>query len=99
MRERRHWKIINLLLALTGVTLVTLSTIRGQEVPFSDAYSRVLDSPMRNVFVIGFVGRFVSRDDVKHPEVQFADYLRARYPTIHAEVFGNPWDSTKRRGL
>ena len=62
---------------------------RGQEVPFSDAHSKVPDSPIRNVLVIGFVGGFVSRDDAKHPEVQFADYLRSRYPFIHAEVFGN----------
>jgi hypothetical protein len=49
----------------------------------------VIDPAPRNVIVIGFVGGFVSRDDVKHPEVQFAAYLRDRYPTIHAEVFGN----------
>ena len=43
----------------------------------------------RNVIVIGFVGGFVSRNDTKHPEVQFAAYLRDRYPLVHAEVFGN----------
>jgi len=88
MKEPRHWNIVNLL-ALTTVTLATVTTTRGQEVPFSGPDSRVPDSAMRNVVVIGFVGGFVSRDDAKHPEVQFADYLRARYPTIHAEVFGN----------
>jgi pimeloyl-ACP methyl ester carboxylesterase len=41
------------------------------------------------VVVVGFVGGFVSRNDTKHPEVQFAAYLRDRYPTIHAEVYGN----------
>ena len=45
---------------------------------------------LRNVIVIGFVGGFVRRDDVKHPEVQFAALLRQRYPSIvHAEVFAN----------
>ena len=43
----------------------------------------------RNVIIVGFVGGFVSRNDTKHPEVQFAAYLRDRYPSIHAEVFGN----------
>jgi hypothetical protein len=41
------------------------------------------------VIVIGFVGGFVNQDDAKHPEVQFAAYLRHRYPLIDAVVFGN----------
>ena len=44
----------------------------------------------RRVIVIGFVGGFVRRNDQKHPEVQFAEYLREHYRSdIHAEVFGN----------
>lgn len=40
--------------------------------------------------VIGFLGGFVKRDDVKHPEVAFATYLRGRYgPAVNVEVFGN----------
>jgi hypothetical protein len=41
------------------------------------------------VIIIGFVGGFVSQDDAKHPEVQFAAYLRDRFPLIEAVVFGN----------
>src|ERR1700735_4481870 len=41
------------------------------------------------VIIVGFVGGFVSQDDAKHPEVQFAAYLRYRYPLIEAVVFGN----------
>jgi hypothetical protein len=41
------------------------------------------------VIIIGFVGGFVSQNDAKHPEVQFAAYLRRRYPLIDALVFGN----------
>jgi len=45
---------------------------------------------VRNAIIIGFVGGLVRRDDVKHPEVQFAEYLRQTYPsTVHAEVFAN----------
>jgi hypothetical protein len=45
---------------------------------------------VRSAIVIGFVGGFVRRDDPTHPEVQFAAYLRNRYPSaIHAEVFAN----------
>lgn len=43
-----------------------------------------------DTIVIGFVGGFVRRDNEKHPEVLFADYLRERYPsTVDAEVFAN----------
>ena len=44
----------------------------------------------RKVIVIGFMGGFAKSDDQKHPEVQFAQYLREHYRSdIHAEVFGN----------
>ena len=40
--------------------------------------------------VVGFVGGFVKPNDVKHPEVLFAHYLRSRYGSaIHTEIFGN----------
>jgi hypothetical protein len=42
------------------------------------------------VIVIGFMGGFARSNDQKHPEVQFAQYLRDHYRSdIHAEVFGN----------
>lgn len=48
------------------------------------------DPTIRNAIIIGFVGGFVKHDDLKHPEVQFAAYLRDRYPSgVHAEVFSN----------
>lgn len=44
----------------------------------------------RNAIIIGFVGGFVRRDDLRHPEVKFAEYLRQSYPSIvQAEVFAN----------
>ncbi len=50
----------------------------------------VADSATPKVIVIGFVGGFARRDDLKHPEVQFAAHLRDRYPSlVHAEVFSN----------
>ena len=48
------------------------------------------DITLSNVIVIGFVGGFVRHDDVRHPEVEFAGWLRERYPSVvHAEVFSN----------
>jgi hypothetical protein len=45
---------------------------------------------VRNNIIIGFVGGFVKRNDLKHPEVQFAALLRKSYPpSVHAEVFAN----------
>lgn len=44
----------------------------------------------QKAIVIGFLGGFVKGNDVKHPEVLFANYLRSRYgPAVQAEVFGN----------
>jgi hypothetical protein len=49
-----------------------------------------IDSSIPQTIIIGFVGGFVKRDDAKHPEVQFAAYLRDRYASgIHVEVFSN----------
>jgi hypothetical protein len=40
--------------------------------------------------VIGFVGGFVKADDLKHPEILFASYLREHYSTeVQARVFSN----------
>lgn len=40
--------------------------------------------------IIGFLGGFANADDLKHPEVLFAAYLRERYsPAVHAQVFAN----------
>jgi hypothetical protein len=48
------------------------------------------DEVIRKAIIIGFVGGFVKHDDTKHPEVQFAAYLRDRYPSgVDAEVFSN----------
>ena len=49
-----------------------------------------IGSSIPQTIIIGFVGGFVKGDDPKHPEVQFAAYLRDRYASgIHVEVFSN----------
>src|SRR6266851_921561 len=89
MKDRRHWKFIALVFVLTVMVLGTPGIAQGQEVSLREGRSAVTAPAIRNVIIIGFVGGFVSRDDTKHPEVQFAAYLRDRYPFVHAEVFGN----------
>src|SRR5438309_7581870 len=45
---------------------------------------------IRKAIILGFVGGFVKRDDIKHPEVLFATFLQNRYGSaVHAAVFGN----------
>jgi hypothetical protein len=45
---------------------------------------------LRKAIILGFVGGYVKPDDVNHPEVLFASYLRRRYGSAaHVEVFGN----------
>lgn len=84
----RNWRIFALV-ALTATVLGGPSIAQAQEASLREGPSAVVSPANRNVIVIGFVGGFVSRNDTKHPEVQFAAYLRDRYPLIHAEVFGN----------
>jgi len=49
-----------------------------------------VNRPAHNAIVIGFLGGFTKRNEVKHPEVLFANYLNSRYsPNVHAAVFGN----------
>jgi pimeloyl-ACP methyl ester carboxylesterase len=86
--ERRHLRKFSPLVALT-MALLAVGIAQGQEASPREQPSAASVPAVRNVIVIGFVGGFVSTKDTKHPEVQFAAYLRDRYPLIHAEVFGN----------
>jgi hypothetical protein len=50
----------------------------------------IRSTPVDKAIVIGFVGGFVHRDDMRHPEVQFAAFLRETYASqVHVEVFEN----------
>ena len=50
----------------------------------------VANRHIRKAIILGFVGGFVKRDDIKHPEVLFATYLKSRYGSVvHVEIFGN----------
>jgi pimeloyl-ACP methyl ester carboxylesterase len=77
------------LVAFTAIVLMKAGIAQGQEASLREVNSAIATPAIRNVIVVGFVGGFVSTSDTKHPEVQFAAYLRDRYPLIHAEVFGN----------
>jgi hypothetical protein len=100
MKDPGNRKLLALVLAC-ATALAVPSTAHCQELallekspatessPSTETGSAITASPTRNVIIIGFVGGFVSVKDTKHPEVQFAAYLRDRYPSIHAEVFGN----------
>ena len=89
MRKRRNCKIISLILALAMRVLGGTCIAGAQGAEPARALTSFTDPSGGNVIIIGFVGGFVSPDDAKHPEVQFAAYLRDRYPFAHAEVFGN----------
>ena len=39
---------------------------------------QITNRGIQNATILGFVGGFVERDDVKHPKVLFATYLRSR---------------------
>ena len=88
MKGHQLRKFPALVFVLTAM-IFTTRIAHGQEVSLRDEHSAITTPSIRNVIIIGFVGGFVSREDTKHPEVQFAAYLRDRYPFAHAEVFGN----------
>jgi hypothetical protein len=104
MKERRSGKIAGRLFLQAAICLVALNAADGQSLslrqedpinrPSIEEVSRpvsgVADSAILKAIVIGFVGGFARRDDLKHPEVQFAANLRQRYPSqVYAEVFSN----------
>jgi hypothetical protein len=82
----RHWKFRMLALVFAPVILAAPG---AAQVSFPTVHFPQTRSAGGKVIIIGFVGGFVSQDDAKHPEVQFAAYLRHRYPLIEAVVFGN----------
>jgi hypothetical protein len=88
MKGHQLRKFPALVFVLTAM-IFTTRIAHGQEVSLREERSAITTPSIRNVIIIGFVGGFVSREDTKHPEVQFAAYLRDRYPFAHAEVFGN----------
>ena len=82
----QHWKFRTLALVLASAIFVAPG---AAQVLVPVVHPPPARFAPRKVIIIGFVGGFVSRDDAKHPEVQFAAYLRHRYPLIEAVVFGN----------
>jgi pimeloyl-ACP methyl ester carboxylesterase len=47
------------------------------------------DSESAPAIVIGFVGGFVSPNDVVHSEVELANRVRREYPSVYVQVFDN----------
>jgi len=92
MGRSQHWKFRMLVLVLApailaapGVAQVSVPTVHFP--PAGPSGGKVI--------IIGFVGGFVSRDDAKHPEVQFAAYLRVQTPSPS----GSPMFGYLRRGF
>jgi len=51
---------------------------------------RSMSSTLTQVIVIGFAGGFVKPDDLRHPEVLFASYIRDHFGSeVHAQIFSN----------
>jgi hypothetical protein len=84
----QYKKLARLFVVVIASLLAAQSSANGQQSSLSETRLSAA-APIHNAIVIGFVGGFVSTKDTKHPEVQFAAYLRDRYPSLHAEVFGN----------
>src|ERR1700733_2710296 len=86
MRGPQYWKFRMLALVLAPAIFAAPG---AAQVPAPGVHFPPAGSTGAKVIIIGFVGGFVSQGDAKHPEVQFAAYLRDRYLLIEAIVFGN----------
>jgi hypothetical protein len=86
MGGSQHWKFRMLALVLAPAIF---AAVGAAQVSVPRVHFPPAGSTGAKVIIIGFVGGFVSQDDAKHPEVQFAAYLRRRYPLAEAVVFGN----------
>ncbi len=88
MTDRQYKKLAQLFVVVIASLLASKGSAHCQQPSLSET---ALSTAARgnNAIIIGFVGGFVSSKDTKHPEVEFAAYLRDRYPTVHVEVFGN----------
>ena len=88
MTDHQYQKFARVFFVVIASLIAAQGSAHGQQ-PSLRETAPSASATARNTIVIGFVGGFVSCNDTKHPEVEFAAYLRNRYPTIHAEVFGN----------
>jgi hypothetical protein len=88
MRGLQHWKFRMLALVLAPAIFAApgAAQVSDPRVHFPPA-----GSAGGKVIIVGFVGGFVSQDDAKHPEVQFAAYLRDRYAHRSCSVWEPPW--------
>jgi len=77
-------------LSISQDNLISRTSSEESSQPVSLEMPAAPNSSVPKAIVIGFVGGFAKRDDLKHPEVQFAASLRQRYPSqVYAEVFSN----------
>ena len=75
--------MLALVMAPGIIAAPTAAQLSISRVPFSAG------STGGKLTTIGFDRGFVSPDDAKHPEVQFAPYRRDCYPSIEAVLFGS----------
>jgi hypothetical protein len=68
----------------------TVHTASATKAPAAAAASSAPSSPVSPVIVIGFVGGYVSRNNLSHMEAHLAAQIRAAYPTgVYAAAFEN----------
>jgi hypothetical protein len=82
-RKRSSWPSI-VLQVLTGVLLFSAANVLAQNELHESAASKPAPT-----LVVGFVGGFVHRDDLRHSEVQLARNLQATYDRVQVQVFRN----------
>jgi hypothetical protein len=89
IRRRQFTHLLLLLVSSISLCAAAQST-QPAKAPSDNQDTSQSGGNSATVIVIGFVGGFARHDDLKHPEVQFAESLREHYGSdVYAEVFGN----------
>ena len=88
-----HSSVIASLIFACALILFHADRALGQSAALAEPKTRLLLSPGNDAtptLIIGFVGGFVHRDDVRHSEVQLAQRLEAMYgDRVEIEIFKN----------
>jgi hypothetical protein len=87
-KDEGHWR--GVLMSLDQLKLFTPGgpVAAGPEGTDTTSVHETAVAPMANVLVVGFVGGFISHDNMVHSEVQLADRLRKAYPSdVQVETF------------
>jgi hypothetical protein len=87
-KDEGHWRGVLMSLDQLKLFIPSGPVAAGPDETGAASVHETTVAPMSNVLVVGFVGGFISHDNMVHSEVQLADRLRKTYPSgVQVETF------------